>query len=395
MILAALPGIRPATPCSPVQPTIWAKDPRSSSALFRVVVNGRAGYIDEKGRVVIAPRFDPFFMQLRQGDFPEGVALVLDDSHLLFIDEHGRKLNFDHFRLQEGFSDSVTIATENKAANSRAKLLVVNHSGQIVTTADQSSVFRFSEGLAAFMENKGWGAARNQFSGPFGHRRGYMDKHGKIVIPARFAYAAPFSEGLAAVAADGECWVPGPMLQHFPAPSAPVQLTSCGPYAAAAVTRSCRHGYIDKTGQIRIPDRYDLAQDFSEQRAGVQLGGTWGFIDQGGNQITEFGFDQVKPFSEDRAAVRVGSKWGYIDRTGTRTIDAQFDDALPFSGGIAAVKDGRGYFFINTVGAEVIRGRYMAATQFVKGLAHVKIGESTWAWIDSAGKAVFTYEWKQ
>jgi hypothetical protein len=360
-----------------------------------VVVNGKAGYIDEKGRMVIAPQFDPFYMHSGQGDFLEGVALVFEDSHLVFIDEHGQKLNFGNVHVGEGFSDAVTIATEHADGTTTGKFLVVNHSGKIVTTADQFSVSRFSQGLAAFMEKKGWGVGRDRPNGPFGHRRGYIDKHGKAVIPARFAYAAPFSEGLAAVASDGECWVLGPMLQHLPAPSAAVQFTSCGPYAAAGVTRSCRHGYIDRTGNLRIPYRYELAQDFSEQRAGVQLGGKWGFIDQVGNQITGFRFDEVKPFSENRAAVRVGSKWGYIDRTGAGIIDVRFDQGLPFSGGVAAVKDRRGYFFINNVGAEVIRGPFFAATPFVKGLAHVKTGESSWAWIDSAGRPVFTYRSKQ
>src|SRR5215467_16172221 len=42
---------------------IWEKDPRSSSALFRVILNGKAGYIDEAGRVVIEPQFDPSYMR--------------------------------------------------------------------------------------------------------------------------------------------------------------------------------------------------------------------------------------------------------------------------------------------------------------------------------------------
>jgi hypothetical protein len=114
-----------------------------------------------------------------QGDFVEGVALVFEDSHLVFIDERGRTLNFAKVHLQEGFSDSVTIATEREDGNSPGKFLVVDHSGQIVTTTDEFSVSRFSEGLAAFMEKKGWGTGRRQLSGPYGHRRGYIDKQGK------------------------------------------------------------------------------------------------------------------------------------------------------------------------------------------------------------------------
>lgn len=324
------------------------------------------------------------------------MALVLDsDNHLGFIDERGRKLDFGDLYLREGFSDSLTIASQLDNGRASGKFLLVNHSGKVVANVDQYYVNRFSEGLAAFMERKGWGATPSKSNAPFGHRRGYLDQVGRIVIPARFAYAAPFSEGLAAVASDGQCWVADWGGWHYPAPSAAVQFTSCGPEAAASVVQPCRHGYIDRTGRLHIPERYELAQDFSQERAAVRLGGKWGFIDRSGTDVTAFRFDEVKPFSENRAAVRVGTKWGYIDRSGSNVIDTQFDDALTFTSGLAAAKKGPYYSFINALGAEVIHGPYIHATQFVKGLAHVQIGETKWAWIDRTGKAVFTYDWKQ
>ena len=261
--------------------------------------------------------------------------------------------------------------------------LVIDRSGQIVATVDAYYVDRFSEGLAAFAEKKGWSPSSLDPNTPFGHQRGYIDKSGRIAIPAKFAYAGPFSEGLAAVAADGRCWVAGLFGEHDPAPSAPAQFTSCGVEAAPFVYEPCRHGYIDKTGRLQIPLRYELAQEFSEERAAVRLGGKWGFIDRNGDEIASFRFDEVRPFSEGRAAVRVGRKWGYIDRSGTSVIDARFDDALPFSNGLAAVKTGRRYFFIDSLNNEIIPGPFIQATQFVKGLAHVRLGEAKWAWIDS------------
>ena len=82
---------------------MWAKDPKSSSALFRVVIEGKAGYIDEKGQLVISPRFSPFV-----GDFVDGLALV----GRRFIDEHGQALEFPrNGYIRQAFSDSVTIAS--------------------------------------------------------------------------------------------------------------------------------------------------------------------------------------------------------------------------------------------------------------------------------------------
>jgi len=381
-----------ALPCSLRKRPIWSKDPKSSSGLFRVVIGGKAGYIDQTGQVVIPPRFNPYYIEPGAGDFAEGLALVFVSDSLGFIDETGRVLNFDGLKLNNGFSESLTLATRTSQGSSSQGVLLVDRSGRIVASVDAYWMRPFSEGLAAFAENK---APKFRPDAPFGHRRGYVDQRGKVIVPAKFAYAGPFAEGLAAVALDGSCWVAGWGGSQFPAPSAKAKFTSCGPQAADSVTQPCRHGYIDKTGRLVIPARYELAQEFSGGRAAVRLRGKWGFIDRVGTGITPFVFDEVRPFSEDKAAVRTGDKWGYIDRLGVSIIRPQFADALPFSSGVAAVKKGDHYIYADGAGVEVIPGPYIQATQFVKGLAHVQLGQTKWAWIDRNGKTVFSYDWKQ
>ena len=43
-----------------------------------------------------------------------------------------------------------------------------------------------------------------------------------------------------------------------------------------------RYGFIDRTGKIVIPLRFEDVQSFSEGRAGVKLAGKWGYIDKNG-----------------------------------------------------------------------------------------------------------------
>ena len=75
-------GMPPALPCSFVRPGMWAKNPKSSSALFRVVIDGKAGYVDRLGPIVIKPRFNPRYFEQGFGDFVEGLALVfVSDGH--------------------------------------------------------------------------------------------------------------------------------------------------------------------------------------------------------------------------------------------------------------------------------------------------------------------------
>ena len=44
-------------------------------------------------------------------------------------------------------------------------------------------------------------------------------------------------------------------------------------------------GYIDKSGTLVIPARYDDAWDFSEGLAHVNLNGRWFYIDKNGNEV--------------------------------------------------------------------------------------------------------------
>src|SRR5262249_42587183 len=154
---------------------IWEKDPRSSSALFRVILNGKAGYIDEAGRVVIEPQFDPSYMRpIGEGDFVEGVALVRrPGKNLEVIDERGNELDFTGFVLHEPFSDALNIAVHpDEKGNHRWALL--DHAGHKVASPDVYWLNPFSEGLAAFAEKKGWGNRPFVPVLPFGHPRGYI-----------------------------------------------------------------------------------------------------------------------------------------------------------------------------------------------------------------------------
>ncbi len=84
-------------------------------------------------------------------------------------------------------------------------------------------------------------------------------------------------------------------------------------------------------------------------------------------------------------------KWGFIDKAGRVVIQAQYEYADDFSSGAAVV--GRSYervWFIDKSGNKLFGKDYKSASAFWLGLAHVNDGLS-YAYIDRAGRAVFTY----
>ena len=60
------------------------KGPQESWPLFRFCENGKWGYVNRKGRVVIAPRFRVAY------DFSDGRATVKEVRRLGYIDRQGR-----------------------------------------------------------------------------------------------------------------------------------------------------------------------------------------------------------------------------------------------------------------------------------------------------------------
>ena len=132
----------------------WAVRPEYSTLerlndhLFRVVVNGREGIVDDEGKVVIKPEMDKIT------SFSEGKALALTNS------PNGTVLS--GIIGEDGSINFITDAT------------------YYVTEFDF-----FSEGFLPVCNTEG--------------RFGYMDTDGKVVIPFEYSSARPFSEGYASV----------------------------------------------------------------------------------------------------------------------------------------------------------------------------------------------------
>jgi hypothetical protein len=64
----------------------------------------------------------------------------------------------------------------------------------------------------------------------------------------------------------------------------------------------------------------------------------YGFVDDTGELVIPARFDQARSFHEGLCAVRVGAKWGYIDPSGAMVLEPQWKEALDFEHGFAFVK---------------------------------------------------------
>jgi WG repeat protein len=192
-------------------------------------------------------------------------------------------------------------------------------------------------------------------------RIGFIDKTGKLVIdydrlPSSTAMVGEFHEGRAVI-----------YLNRVGTPR----------FTGYDV------GFIDETGNMVIPPRFQDARPFSEGLAYVNGTEFRGFIDLQGKPVIKTD-GEARDFHEGLAAVSSEKGlWGYVDRSGKMVAEKQYGFADDFSEGLAGVVVGKKFGFINQNGEMVIpprftprRGPYswsplVATSRFSEGLAPV------------------------
>lgn len=118
---------------------------------------------------------------------------------------------------------------------------------------------------------------------------GYTDPEGDLVIPARYAEAQPFHDGLA--------WVRRPDTDRW--------------------------SLINLLGTTVIPPSFRAAHPFSDGLAWVVGEGGWTAIDATGAVHVAPNFAEVRPFRRGLAAVR-REGWGAVDRTGRIVVPTRY-----------------------------------------------------------------------
>lgn len=103
----------------------------------------------------------------------------------------------------------------------------------------------------------------------------------------------------------------------------------------------------------KLTSKYEFAGPFSDGLARVRLNKKWGFIDTTGAVIIPIRYNEVENFSDGIARVRIGQRWGLLEKTGREIIKPTFQEIGPFINGKAKVLlDGTEYY-MNESGVRV------------------------------------------
>lgn len=142
---------------------------------------------------------------------------------------------------------------------------------------------------------------------------GFFNKEGYEIIPAQYAEAHNFSEGLAGVKSYSNLkWG---FVNDFGEEIIPFQYDYADSFSEglALVERDGRYGFINRTGEEVIPCKYkcpNLPGKFSNGLAFVQNERyKYGFIDTTGNVVVPFEYDEITDFHDGAAWLCKKDKW--------------------------------------------------------------------------------------
>ena len=339
------------------------------------------GFIDKKGNEVIPCQY--YYIST---DFNEGIAVVYKSSEeWSLIDKKGQEIaSFDN-QFRPGFNDGFHDGMMAILNFDDDKEGYIDKTGNVVIPAELDMKMcngpistNFSDGLRRWYDyssqksifidktgkkifecegeaedfSEGLAAVRKCFTldnDDFECRIGFVDKTGSEVIPFTFTHAGHFVDGL--------CWAETENTCGFINREGKFELTGdyktlvldegieCGNYPlcptfseglAWVCNKDGKFGYIDKTGKVVIPFRYESHYDEDSElfvtipcydfhgglaRICDKATEKYGFIDREGNEVFPCQFESAEDMSEGLAIVERDGQYGFIDAKGNCTFD--------------------------------------------------------------------------
>jgi hypothetical protein len=402
-----------------------------SEGVAAVRINGRYGYIDHRGDIVIEPRFD------LAGDFYQGLAEILVGDKTGVINRKGDIVVPPQFKRAVPLAKDVIIAIEGRWASGyyeghekleNLKGIAPNlqnsglyHvSGYWVRKPEFRQVHRFDTDGRGLL----WASIRGERRDLFG----LLASDGTWIVEPQYEYAAALTDGLAIVrktvdgtALSGAVDVNGQLV--VPLQTRSLFYWSNGWGLARESVQAGKEALLDTKGNLVGGRYFDKVERGEGDVAGVLLDGRWVGLDRAGNivphprngqvyascpngvrvvwldgkmQITDSNgrlttphlFEPLmqKPKCVWPFSVKLDGKWGYAGFDGRLLFDPpRFDTQFDFVNGYAVVKDGTKYGIIDPSGRFVVAAKFDEVMNGHDDLFYAKL-DGRGVWITATGE---------
>ena len=381
-----------------------------------VETNGKWGLIDAEGTFIHTPDCDMIGYLSQDDNRQYNVRPACKDKKYALMDEKGEWIFEPKYESCSGVWDGYALVQSN------GKYGYIDCDGNMAIDPqfDDADVFR--NGLAAvavgtkygFIDTNGNYVINPQFDKPEyfslfsfdsknnlaaskNKKAGLVNAAGTVIIPFEYDYVVNINSedeiiGYTAINNFKSTFfdVNGKQISNDYFDYASPFYLGDGLYV---IKKDDKYGYMDMNGEIVIKPQYEFASRFENGMACVELNNEYGCIDKQGNTVIEYQFDKMKSFGEDFAAVEIGGKWGYIDKSGKIKINPIYDDADSFSDGIAKVTVNQKIGYIDKNGEYKIEPIYDDADTFSDGI--ILSNSDGCATYNTKGEKLHQYKFKR
>jgi hypothetical protein len=314
-----------------------------SEGLAAVKIDGKWGYIDTAGTLVIPAQYK------KAQPFSEGLAAVKLDKEWRYIRKDGTAFSVGKAEKVGDFHEGIAVIDDSWLVNSQgqrfAKLKKYAYVGpfdsnglaQVGVRRSHHSVFDYIS-IGWGWGDGGWGFGFPGWGwGPFDVGWGWSDYDhhhhgwggGITIVPGALIH--PSNVFLGAINRKGQEVIPADYRG----------LSAFRNGRALIVDEEGRYGMISPRAEVLIPATYDQLGFFENGLAPFSYDDHWGYINENNQIVISNRFRKVTPFMETTAAVLEGEKAALIDRTGNYVMapNAAYNDIGPLMGGRAPVKN--------------------------------------------------------
>lgn len=264
--------------------------------LKKIEVNGKYGFVDNKGNFVIKPIFESV------EDFKEGLAAVWQYGKWGFINKKGKFIIQSQYDIVGNFNEGRayvihrTEETKDDGTYIHNHIAYIDKHGKIVIPFYEggSYFYNYSSGLVAIQNGDSTYCSYKDKKGRIVLSSDYFEKTGWI--NTRDAGCHSFHEGLLNV------------------------------YKYTEDTSKTRiSAYMNKKGEIVHSKKFDVPEEveplcdfdsFSEGMANFRVNWKYGFINKDFEEIIPPIYDFAYDFKDGLSLVEKDGKWFYIDKQG-------------------------------------------------------------------------------
>jgi hypothetical protein len=340
-----------------VIPPDWEDTSYFSGGRAAVRRNGKWGFIDKTGNIVIDLEWD------RAGPFSEGLAPVAKDGWCGFIDLAGKLVVPLEWKQVSFFSGGMAAVSRNRKSG------FINSTGT-VTVPVEWDLLDVRELVGELPCGDGdfarawWALERADRMVDFARGRRHDPQFHNGSAPIKMRGSRGFFDRTGVTYVTDPC---GALLTTNDRVDVPPNNESSlyFPFGLAAVRKGNKWGFVEQRGKTIIPLVWDDVDAFSEDLAGVSKDGHWGFVDASGKVAIDVDLDNVKPFSNGLAPAKKGGKWGYVDKDGKTAIEFSYDQSSMFYDGLACIRQDGKSDLVDVTGTSVLpeelRGHFTSA----------------------------------